>query len=58
MGKVFKGFRERLTEIPDVRVVKLPFFPFLKSIFYKKIHMYLGGGKNLHELPYVSALFQ
>ena len=30
----------------------------IKSIFYKKIHKYLGGGKNLRELPLVSALFQ
>ena len=30
----------------------------LKSIFYKNKHKYLGGGKNLHELPPASALFQ
>ena len=29
-----------------------------KVHFYKKIHKHLGGGKNLHELPLVSALFQ
>ena len=30
----------------------------IKSIFYKEVHKYLGGGKNCTQLRPVSTLFQ